>query len=217
MKILNILKQCERSGGILWKIIQFHLIWKLLFIANICFQCIVTGKPINSLPLDGSRCYRTKKENHRCWRRSLRVTFLNDYVFMLLKYRYINFAALTSHNRMSPPYETVACQQLNLHEIGFPVVRSSLLSYVSWLIIYLKYGSHVTSIKTKSINNCMRNVLNVKALTVAWVKTGALSLLSVTVRITLAFPDKPSPSMSAASTLRVYFGYFCWTQLMHIC
>ena len=41
-------------------------------------------------------------------------------------------------------------------------------------------------------------------------KVGALSLLSVTVRMTFAFPDNPSPPMSAARTSKVYLGYFCW-------
>lgn len=40
-------------------------------------------------------------------------------------------------------------------------------------------------------------------------KAGALSLLSVTVRMTFARPVKPLPSRSAACTSRVYFGYFC--------
>lgn len=40
-------------------------------------------------------------------------------------------------------------------------------------------------------------------------KAGALSLLSVTVRITFDSPIKPFPFISAALTSRVYFGYFC--------
>lgn len=40
-------------------------------------------------------------------------------------------------------------------------------------------------------------------------KAGALSLLSVTVRMTLATPVKPLPAMSVAWTSRTYCGYFC--------
>lgn len=62
----------------------------------------------------------------------------------------------------------------------------------------------------------------VELLTEDWRKAGALSLLSVTVRITFACPIKPLPSRSAACTSRVYFGYFCdggdiqgWNMTIH--